>query len=82
MATVDLHCKLQAKKCPEHGDVHAHLNKLQMMCEYLALMGASIVDKDFTSIILGSILPLYDTHIAAITKIGRNQTQLDHMTKP
>ena len=30
-------------------------------------MGASITDEDFTSIILGSIVPLYYTYIAAIT---------------
>ena len=30
-------------------------------------MGASITDEDFTSIILGSIPPSYDTYIAAIT---------------
>ena len=29
MVTVDLCRKLQAEKCPEHGDMHAHLNKLQ-----------------------------------------------------
>ena len=67
MVTVDLRCKLQAEKCPEHGDMRAHLNKLQMTHEDLASMGVSIADKDFTSIILGSILPSYNTYIAAIT---------------
>ena len=28
MVTVDLCRKLQAEKCPEHGDMRAHLNKL------------------------------------------------------
>ena len=37
------------------------------MHEDLASMGVSIMDDDFTSINLGSILPLYDTYIAAIT---------------
>ena len=64
---VDCHCKFQVEKCSEHGDMHAHLNKLQIMHEDLGSMGASIMDEDFTSIILGSILPLYDTYIAAIT---------------
>src|SRR5882762_10134513 len=67
MVTVDLRRKLQAEKCPEHGDMRAHLNKLQTMREDLASMGGSIVDEDFTSIILGSIPPSYDTYIAAIT---------------
>ena len=67
MVTVDLHHKLQVEKCPEHGDMHAHLNKLQTMHEDSASMGVSIADEDFTSIILGSIPPSYDTYIAAIT---------------
>src|SRR5882762_7911695 len=67
MVTVDLRRKLQAEKCSEHDDMRAHLNKLQTMREDLASMGASIVDEDFTSIILGSIPPSYDTYIAAIT---------------
>ena len=67
MVTVDLCHKLQVEKCFEHGGMHAHLNKLQIMHEDLALMGASTADEDSTSIILGSIMPLYDTYIAAIT---------------
>ena len=60
MVTVDLCCKLQAEKCPEHGDVCAHLNMLWTMHKDLASMGGSITNEDFTSIILGSIPPSYD----------------------
>src|SRR6202522_4312065 len=67
MVTVDMRRKLQAEKCLESGDVRAHLNRLQAMREDLASMGGSILDEDFTSIILGSIPPSYDTYIAAIT---------------
>ena len=67
MVTVDMRHKLQAEKCPESGDVRAHLYKLQAMREDLASMGGSIDDEDFTSIILGSIPQSYDTYIAAIT---------------
>jgi hypothetical protein len=67
MVTVDLRRKLQAKKCPEYGDMQAHLQKLQTMREDLASMGGLISDKDFTSIILGSVPPSYDTYIAAMT---------------
>ena len=80
MVTVDLLHKLQAKKCSEHGDMRAHLNKLQTMCEDLASMGASIMDEDFTSIILGSILPLYDTYIAAITATSTLLNQVFTLT--
>ena len=46
------------------------------MCEDLALMGGSINDEDFTSIILRSIPLSYDMHIAAITATSTllNQT--------
>src|SRR5271168_3398649 len=67
MVTVDLRRKLQAEKCPESGDLRAHLNKLQAMREDLASMGGSINDEDFTSIVLGSIPQSYDPYIAAIT---------------
>ena len=67
MVTVDMRHKLQAKKCLELGDVRTHLNKLQVMREDLASMGGSILDGDFTSIILGSIPPSYDMYIATIT---------------
>ena len=76
MVTMDMHQKLQSEKCNEQGDVRAHLVKLQVMQEDLASMGGSISDEDFTSIILGSILQLYDTYIAAITATSSllNQT--------
>src|SRR5271156_2792954 len=67
MVTVDLRRKLQAEKCSESGDLRAHLNKLFAMREDLALMGGSINDEDFTSIVLGSIPQSYDPYIAAIT---------------
>src|SRR6202522_333476 len=76
MVTVDMRHKLQAEKCPESGDIRAHLYKLQAMREDLASMGGSISDEDFTSIILGSIPQSYDTYIAAITATSTllNQT--------
>ena len=68
--------KLQAEKCSEHGDMRAHLNKLQTICEDLASMGAPVNDEDFTSIILRSVLASYDMYIAAITATSSllNQT--------
>ena len=39
MVTVDMRRKLQAKKCPESGDMRAHLHKLQAIRENLAWMG-------------------------------------------
>src|ERR1700678_4098222 len=76
MVTVDLRRKLQAEKCPESGDIRAHLVKLQIMREDLASMGGSISDEDFTSMILGSIPQSYNTYIAAITATSSllNQT--------
>ena len=50
------------------------------MHEDLAWMGASIVDEDFTSIILGSIPPLYDTYIASITATSTLLNQVFMLT--
>ena len=79
MVTVDMQHKLQAEKCPESGDIRAHLHKLQAMREDLVSMGGSINDEDFTSIILGSIPQSYDTYIAAITATS---TLLDRSLLP
>ena len=49
------------------------------MCEDLASMGGSISDKDFTSIVLGSISLSYDMYIAAITATS---TLLDQTLSP
>ena len=67
MMTVDFHCKLQSEKCDKSGIVHTHLIRLQTMCEDLVLMGGSISDEDFTSIILGYIPFSYDTFISAMS---------------
>jgi hypothetical protein len=76
MVTVDLCWKLQAEKCSEHGDMCAHLNKLQTIHEDLASMRAPVNDEDFASIILRSVLASYNTYIAAITTTSSllNQT--------
>src|ERR1700678_45668 len=79
MVTVDMRRRLQAEKCAEHRDVRVHLNKLLAMRENLAPMGGSINDKDFTSIVLGSIPQSYDTYIAAITATS---TLLDQTLSP
>jgi len=68
MVTVDLRRKLQAEKCPEHGDMRAHLNKLQTMREDLASWERPLLMKILAYFdYLGSIPPSYDTYIAAIT---------------
>ena len=67
MVTVDMRRKLQAEKCPESGDVRAHLYKLRAIREDLASMGDPVADRDFTSIILGSIPRSYDPYVAAVT---------------
>ncbi len=67
MMTVDLHWKLQEEHCPENGDVKAHLTKLQSLCEDLTAMGADPGDENFVAILLGSLPPLYDLYLAALT---------------
>ena len=67
MVTVDMRHKLQAEKCPESGDMRAHLHKLQAIHEDLASMGDPVNNEDFTSMVLSSIPRSCDPYVAAIT---------------
>jgi len=67
MVTVDMRRKLQDEKCPEGGDVKAHLMKLQTIREGLIAMGADPGDENFVAIVLGSLPTSYETYLSALT---------------
>jgi len=67
MVTVDMRRKLQDKKCPEEGDVKAHLMKLQTIREGLIAMGTNPGDENFVAIVLGSLPASYKTYLLALT---------------
>jgi len=59
--------KLQDEKCPEEGDVKAHLMKLQTIREGLIAMGVDPGDENFVAIVLGSLPTSYETYLSALT---------------
>jgi len=67
MVTVDMRRKLQDEKCPEGGDVKAHLMKLQTIREGLITMGADLRDENFVAIVLGSLPTSYKTYLSVLT---------------
>ena len=66
MVQVEMRRKLQDEHCDEAGDVRAHILTLQMMREEYSSMGGSLMDADFTAIILGSLPLSYDIYLSAI----------------
>src|ERR1700761_4530966 len=76
MMTVDLRRRLQDERCPENGDVKAHLTKLQALREELIAMSADPGDDNFIAILLGSLPTSYDPYLAALTATSAllNQT--------
>ena len=64
---VELHTQLQNEKCPDQGDICEHLAKRCQMREDLALMGKSVTDENFCTIILSSLPLSYNNYLTSIT---------------
>jgi hypothetical protein len=58
MIVVDLRRQIQSLKCGEDDNVRTHFDNIANLCEQLAAMGKTIPDKEYASILLGSIPPL------------------------
>jgi transposase InsO family protein len=63
---VNLGKKFHTTRCGENDDIRAHLEKLADLRERLASLGRTIDDAEYTSVILGSLPPSYDTAIDSI----------------
>jgi hypothetical protein len=63
MFTVDLRYRLQDEQCEEGEDIRTHFDTMHTMREYLAAMGCSISNEDFTVMILSCfqlrMMPIY-----------------------
>ena len=84
IVAIDLRHKLQETRCTEKGDLHAHFDKLCSLHEQLATLRQSIGDKDFTAIILGSLLTSYDLNIGAMASsalVSQKDLEPDHIIK-
>ena len=66
MIVVDLGKKLQGTRCSEEDDVRAHFTKLNDLREQLSAMGKDVDDDEYSSILLGSLPPSFESTISAI----------------
>src|SRR5882762_8714080 len=71
LVQVDLHRRLQETRCGEGGDVRNHFTELMTMREQLAGMGATIDERDFYAIALGSLPESYRPLLSAINATAR-----------
>jgi transposase InsO family protein len=67
LIVVELRTRLQNEKCPDKGSMRDHLSKLRQMREDLALMGETVTDENFRTIILASLPLSYDNFLTSIT---------------
>jgi hypothetical protein len=71
LVQIDLRRRLQETRCDENGDVRAHFSEILQLCESLAGMGASINEKDFYAIILGSLPESYRPILSSINAAAK-----------
>ena len=67
LVQADLRARFQSLKCPEKGDLRAHLDKLRSMREELAAVGVSLSDDEYTSTIIRSLPAHYANYIAHLS---------------
>ena len=66
MITIDLDKQFQATKLGDTADPCIHFEKLEEMQEWLASMGKSFTDEEFTAILLRSLPQSYEQTINAL----------------
>ncbi|OAX40832.1 hypothetical protein K503DRAFT_686692, partial [Rhizopogon vinicolor AM-OR11-026] len=62
---------MQETRCEEGGDIKGHFSDLLRLRESLAGMGATIDDKDFTAIVMGSLPESYRPLLTSISAAAR-----------
>ena len=76
MVLTSLQCQLRNMKCSNEDDLRQHLDKAQDLFACLNDMGAKMTDSEFLNIILGALLPSYESVMNALT------TSLEEVGKP
>ena len=71
MIVMDLHRKLQALKCREDEDIHAHFDKIADIHKQLTMMGTTIPDNEYGSILLSSVPSTYKAITSAMTTTAK-----------
>jgi len=71
---------LQDMRCDENGDMKTHLTDMVQLRDELVRMGSSVLDEEFLSFILSSLLPSYRTLLTSVmiaTTVSGNDMQPD-----
>jgi hypothetical protein len=71
LVQIDLRRRLQEMRCEEGGDIKAHFGEQLRLRESLAGMGASIEDRDFYAITLGSLPESYRPLVSSINAAAK-----------
>ena len=66
LIVVDLRRQIQSLKCGEDDNVRTHFETLANLREQLAVMGTTIPDEEYLSILLSSIPECYDSNILSM----------------
>ena len=76
MVLTSLQCQLRNMKCSEEDDLRLYLDKAQDLFACLNDMGAKMENSESLDIILGALLPSYESVMNALT------TSLEEVGKP
>ena len=76
MVLTSLQCQLRNMKCSEENDLKQYLDKAQDLFVHLNDMGAKMENSEFLDIILGALLPSYESVMNVLT------TSLEEVGKP
>ena len=66
MVAINLRQKMQNVSCGAGNDVHTHFDKLADMNEKLSLIGITLEDHEYASILIGSLPSIYEPTISSI----------------
>jgi hypothetical protein len=67
MIVVDLCRQIQSLKCREDDNIHTHFDNIANLRKQLAAMGKTIPDKEYASILLGSIPSTFEATVSTMS---------------
>ena len=67
MFMVDLRCWLQDERCNDNANICTYFDTMHTMCEDFAALGDDLNDKNFSVMLLGSLIQSYDSYLSAVS---------------
>jgi hypothetical protein len=71
LVQADLRAKFSSIRCPEKGDVRAHLDDIRTANAQLASVGVKIEDSEYSSTIMKSLPRSYANHLSSLSAAAR-----------